>query len=153
MLMNQMLSDRGRFSASAIDLVQTLAPRLGPSFAPLVQIYLEAIVKLLARPNKVFFKRTEKCLSTIISHCHLPAIIVELKRGLTDDASGCRRGCAAGFERAVNEWDKGVWGEKGLVVLEEGLKRIATDKDQEVRQTGKRVWKMFMEMWPERIDE
>jgi hypothetical protein len=30
---------------------------------------------------------------------------------------------------------------------------MATDKDAEVRQTGKRVWAMFTEYWPERVDE
>ena len=53
----------------------------------------------------------------------------------------------------MNEWDIEVYTERSLVALEEGLRRMATDKDAEVRQTGKRVWGKFMELWPERVDE
>jgi hypothetical protein len=53
----------------------------------------------------------------------------------------------------MKEWDTGIWGEKGLVVLEEVLRKIAVDRDQEVRATGKRVWKLFCDFWPERVEE
>jgi len=39
------------------------------------------------------------------------------------------------------------------VVLEEALRKMATDKDPEVRQISKRVWARFSEGWPERVDE
>jgi hypothetical protein len=148
-----MLSDRGRLSGVAIELLQTLAPRLAISFAPLVTLYLEPLVKLLGRPNKVFLKRAEKCLLTIIAHCHLPSILPELRRGLSDEAATCRRGCAIGVERALREWSKAVIGEKGVVVIEEAVKKMATDKDPEVRATGKRVWARFRDIWQERIEE
>lgn len=46
-----------------------------------------------------------------------------------------------------------MWTEKGLIGLEEGLRKMGTDKDPEVRQVGKRVWKLFAENWTERVDE
>ncbi len=149
----QMLSDRGRLSGVAIELLQTLAPRLAGSFQTLVSLYLEPLIKLLGRPNKVFLKRAEKCLITVISHCQLPSILPELKRGLYDDAATCRRGCASGLERVSREWSKELIGERGAVVLEEALRKMATDKDPEVRQISKRVWARFSEGWPERVDE
>jgi len=130
----QMLSDRGRLSGVAIELLQTL-----------VSLYLEPLIKLLGRPNKVFLKRAEKCLITVISHCQLPSILPELKRGLYDDAATCRRGCASGLERVSREWSKELIGERGVVVLEEALRKMATDKDPEVRQISKRVWAMARE--------
>ena len=52
------------------------------------------------------------------------------------------------------EWKgEGVWGEKVLGILEEGLKRMATDKDAEVRQTSKRVWAQYQQTWPDRVEE
>ncbi len=148
-----MLSDRGRLSGVATELLQTLAPRLASSFLPLATLYLEPLVKLFGRPNKVFLKRAEKCLTTIISHCQVSAIVPELKKGLSDESATCRRGCAGGLERVVMEWSREVIGEKGVLVLEEALKKMATDKDPEVRQISKRVWARFNEVWPERVDE
>ena len=148
-----MLSDRGRLSGAAVELLQTFGPRLSSSFAPLVQLYFEPLVKLCGRPNKVVLKRVEKCLSTIIANCHLPNILIELRKGLGDEAATCRRLCSIGIERALAEWETEVWTEKSLLALEEGLRRMATDKDPEVRQTGKRVWAGYMASWPERVDE
>ncbi|WVQ81703.1 hypothetical protein IAT38_003828 [Cryptococcus sp. DSM 104549] len=152
-LVKCMLSDRGRLSGATTELLQTFAPRLGQAFKPLVHLYLEPLIELLGRPNKVFLKRSEKCLATIISHCHLPAIIPELRRGLDDNSAQCRKGCAVGLERAIKEWPAEVWAEKWLVVLEGGMKKMATDKDPDVRKVGKRVWALFNEFWPERVEE
>ena len=72
---------------------------------------------------------------------------------MSDEAATCRRGCAAGFERALVEWQRGVFGEKGVGIVEEALRKVGTDKDPEVRATGKRIWTRFSEVWPERVDE
>ena len=138
-------------SGVATDLLQTFSPRLAHNFQPLVSLYLEPLVKLLGRPNKVFLKRAEKCLSTIITHCQLVSVMTEVRKGLHDEAATCRRGCANAYERAINEWERVLWGGK-VVVLEEAIRKMATDKDPEVRQIGKRVWGKFGEVWPERVE-
>lgn len=147
-----MLSDRGRLSGVATETIQTLAPRLGQSFAPLVSVYLPAIVTLLGRPNKVFLKRAEKCLTTIVSHCLLPAILFELKKGLSDPSNTCRQGCSAGLLRALNEWPPETFGQKGVACIEEALRKVGTDKDKDVRATGKLIYAKFCDIWPERVD-
>ncbi|WVW85778.1 hypothetical protein I302_107816 [Kwoniella bestiolae CBS 10118] len=152
-LVKCMLSDRGRLSGVSTDLLQTFAPRLSTNLKPLVNLYLEPLIQLLGRPNKVFLKRAEKCLLTIITHCQIITILPELRRGLNDNATTCRRGSATGVEKAVKEWSVEIWTEKYLGLLEESVKKMAIDKDPEVRQTGRRVWAMFMDVWPERIDD
>jgi len=139
-------------SGASTDLLTTLAPRLGLSFQPLVSLYIPTLVRLLARPNKVYLKRAEKCLSTIITHCPLAAIITFLKVGLEDKNDVCRRGTAAGIERAAKEWTREIWGSK-VGELEWSLKKMGADKDAEVRKIGKRVWALYNETWPERVDE
>ena len=149
-----MLSDRGRLSGTAIDLVQTFSKRLGDNFQPLIPVYLDTLIKLSGRPNKVVLKRAEQCLATIIQSCHHPAILFELRRGLTDEAATCRRGCAIAYERALCEWtEKSVWTEKSLNCFGEALKRMAKDKDVEVRATSKRIWARFQLTFPERIEK
>lgn len=148
-----MLSDRGRLSGVSTDLLQTFAPRLASHFYPLIHLYLPPLIRLLARPNKVYLKRAEKCLQTIIVHCPLPNILIHLRNGLDDKSDACKRASAIGVERAVLEWDHSIWNEKGLEVLELCIRKMATDRDADVRKTGKRVWAHFMEVWPERVDE
>lgn len=148
-----MLSDRGRLSGVCTELLQTFAPRLGPQFHALVHLYLPPLIRLLARPNKVYLKRAEKCLTTIISNCHSPHILIHLRNGLDDKSDPCRRASAEGIERMTVEWDRARFGERDLEILEFCLCKMATDRDAEVRKTAKRVWARFAEVWPERVDE
>lgn len=149
----QMMSDRGRLSGVSTDLLQTMAPRLASHFAPLVLVYLPPLVRLLARPNKVYFKRAERCLATIIQHCHLPIILTHLRIGLDDRSDQCKRASGIGIETTLVHWDGPRWHEKDLDVLEDCVRKMATDRDSEVRKTGKRVWAQFCELWPERVEE
>lgn len=57
------------------------------------------------------------------------------------------------MDRVAREWTREIITEKGVVILEEALRKMATDKDPEVRQISKRVWARFREVWPERVDE
>ncbi|KAK4686217.1 hypothetical protein P7C73_g3911, partial [Tremellales sp. Uapishka_1] len=151
-LVDCMLSDRGRLSGVTTDLLTTLAPRLSLAFQPLILVYLPPLIRLLARPNKVYLRRAEKCLATIITHCPLPSLIPILRVGLEDKNDVCRRSSAAGIERMALEWDRSVWG-KGIKEFEVCLRKMGGDKDAEVRKTGKRVWAAYSEEWPERVDE
>ncbi|WVQ74733.1 hypothetical protein IAR50_004337 [Cryptococcus sp. DSM 104548] len=152
-LVRCMLSDRGRLSGVATDLLQTFAPRLSTHFKPLTHLYLEPIITLLGRPNKVYLRRTEKCLATIISNCHLPVIVQELRKGLDDNAAACRKGCAVAIDRALQEWPYELWNDKWLKMLEECVRKMGADKDPQVRETGREVLSLFAEAWPERVDD
>ncbi|KAL1408778.1 hypothetical protein Q8F55_005591 [Vanrija albida] len=152
-LVDCMLSDRGRLSGVATDLLQTFAPRLAGHFAPLVHLYLPPLIRLLARPNKVYLKRAEKCLLTIISHCPLPTIVIHLRGGLDDKSDSCRRASSTAIERSVELWDHARWHNKDLEVLELCVRKMATDRDAEVRKTAKRVWARFADDFPERVEE
>lgn len=129
-----------------------MAPRLASHFAPLLHLYLPPLVRLLARPNKVYFKRAEKCLSTIIQHCPLPAILVYLRNGLDDRSDQCKRASAIGIESTIIQWAAPRWSDKDLNLLELCVTKMATDRDNEVRKTGKRVWAQFCDLWPERVE-
>lgn len=53
----------------------------------------------------------------------------------------------------MREWDKDLVGPKGVVELEVAMRRMATEKDAEVRKIGKRMWESYAARWPERIEQ
>jgi hypothetical protein len=114
---------------------------------------LPPLVRLLARPNKVYLKRAEKCLSTIISNCPLPSIILHLRNGLDDKSDACKRAAATAIVFALERWDAARWHERDLELLELCVRKMASDKDAQVRKTGKEVWGIFQETWPQRVEE
>lgn len=147
-----MLSDRGRLSGVATDFLTSMAPRLAVHFHPLIPLYLPPTIRLLARPNKVYLRRAEKCVMTILTHCATPGLITLVKVGIEDKNEACRRSCGAALEKILRDWEKEVIGAKGVVELEVAIRRMATEKDAEVRKIGKRMWDVFTAKWPERIE-
>ncbi|GHJ89308.1 hypothetical protein NliqN6_5710 [Naganishia liquefaciens] len=148
-----MLSDRGRLSGVATDFLTSMAPRLAHQFQPLTPLYIPPLIRLLARPNKVYLRRAEKCVMTIITHCPAPSLISLIKPGIEDKNEACRRSCGAALEKMTREWPREVIGARGVVELEAAMKRMATEKDAEVRKIGKRMWGVFEAKWPERIEQ
>jgi hypothetical protein len=152
LMKGQMLSDRGRLSGVATDFLTSMAPRLGANFSPLIPLYLPPTIRLLARPNKVYLRRAEKCLMTIITHCATPLLITLIKPGIEDKNEACRRSCGAALEKILRDWEKELVGTRGVGELEGAMRRMATEKDAEVRKIGKRMWEVYTGKWPERIE-
>lgn len=146
-----MLSDRGRLSGVATDFLTSMAPRLSNHFHPLTPLYIPPLIRLLARPNKVYLRRAEKCVMTILTHCPAPGLIGSIKVGIEDKNEACRRSCGAALEKMMREWSRELIGAKGVVELESAMRRMATEKDAEVRKIGKRMWAVYEAKWPERI--
>lgn len=147
-----MLSDRGKLSGVATDFLATMAPRLSSAFQPLVPIYAPVIIRLLARPNKVYLRRAERCLLTIITFCPCSNLLPHLLTGIEDKSDSCRQKSGAGIEKVMEEWDRDVIGTRGIQELEGAMKKMATDKDPEVRRAAKKSWEAFANKYPERVD-
>lgn len=115
--------------------------------------YVPTLVRILGRPNKVYIRRAEKCLQVIIHNCHVPSILIHLRNGLDERSEHCKRASASALGECVENWEVSRWSGKDLELLELCVRKMATDKDAQVRKTGKAVWANFAEIWPERVDE
>ncbi|WFD30272.1 very-long-chain enoyl-CoA reductase [Malassezia sp. CBS 17886] len=60
-----LLSERTKLSGTASDVINSIAPRLGERFAPLLPVFVPPLLQLCARTNKVAIKRAEKSLHLI----------------------------------------------------------------------------------------
>jgi hypothetical protein len=79
-----MLSERGRLSAVAVELVSTLASALGKRFDPLMLVFAPTLTKLCQRPNKVVLTRAHACITNIIQQTRLPSIIPFFKDAIKE---------------------------------------------------------------------
>jgi hypothetical protein len=146
-----MLSDRGKLSGVATDFLTSMAPRLASSFIPLISLYVPPLIKLLARPNKVYLRRAEKSLLTIAQYCPHPSFILIVKSGVDDKSDTCRRACGTVLSYVLQEWGMATLGNKGLGEVEDAIKRMATERDAEVRKIAKGMWEVYNERFADRV--
>lgn len=76
-----------------------------------------------------------------------------IKQGIEEKSEAQRRAVGVVLSRILIEWDRETIGRKGIAELEGAVRKMATEKDAEVRRTGKGMWKVYVEKWPERVDE
>ena len=146
-----MLSDRGKLSGVATDFLTSMAPRLASSFIPLIPLYVPPLIKLLARPNKVYLRRAEKSLHTIAQYCAHPSFILLVKQGVDDKSDTCRRACGGVLAFVLQTWEVGMMGNKGMLEVEDAMRRMATERDAEVRKIAKGMWEVYNELYPDRV--
>lgn len=157
-----MITERTRLSGIALDLVTTCVQKLGARFEPLIALFLPALLKVLERPNKVFVARGQACLAAVVENCHVPTIVPYLREAVKEKSQSLRLGAAEATVLLLEHWDKGLLDvrensgsirRRGNVEdIEIIMKDTARDANPGVRQVGRKIYDLYAELWPERMD-
>ncbi|KAG8900680.1 hypothetical protein FRB99_005817 [Tulasnella sp. 403] len=163
-IVTSMASERTRLSTTALEFVSTVAPLLAVRFEPLVPLFVPAVLKLLTRPNKVFITRAQAALSKIIENCHLPTIVPYLRDAVKDKSQSLRLGATEATLLVIEQFDRSLLDVREAATaittrlrgnvedIEAIIKDTARDANPNVRQTSRKVFEKYREIWPERVD-
>lgn len=147
----QLLSERTRLSGTASDVLNSMAPRLGDRFAPLVPIFVPPLLQICGRTNKVALRRAEKSLYLICRHCHLPQIVPYLLHAMQEKAATLRS-CAAGSLAVLLEVCGADELERRVAGIEHAMQALVTDANPQVRALGRQVYAQYAALWPARCE-
>ncbi|KAJ1034997.1 hypothetical protein NDA18_000602 [Ustilago nuda] len=146
-----LLSERTKLSGTAADLLNSIAPRLGEKFEPLVAVFVPTLLLICARTNKVAVKRAEKTLHFVVKHCRPTSVIAYLKEAIKDKGQGLRAVAARTLVLALEVTEKEKLARR-VGDVEACVKSAATDSNPEVRKLAKRLFELYLEIWPERVE-
>ncbi|UTT96871.1 hypothetical protein NDA17_001067 [Ustilago hordei] len=146
-----LLSERTKLSGTAGDLLNSIAPRLGDKFEPLVAVFVPTLLLICARTNKVAVKRAEKSLHLVVKHCRPTSVIAYLKEAIKDKGQGLRAVAARTLVLALEVTEKEKLGRR-VGDVEACVKSAATDSNPEVRKLAKRLFELYLDIWPERVE-
>lgn len=144
-----MLSERGRLSAVAIEVVSTLASALGRRFDPLMQGLAPSLMKLCQRPNKVVMARAQGCLTMVIKQTRLPSIFPYLRDSIKDKSVQLRKIASEAVYVCITHIEPDQIGNK-VADIETILKSAGRDASPEVRKHAKAIMQEYREKFPER---
>lgn len=147
----QLLSERTKLSGTAAEVLNSVAPRLAERFEPLVNAYVPPLLLLCARTNKVALKRAEKCLQLIAKHCRLSSMLPLLREACKDKFAGLRV-VAVGTAATLIEYGGKTKLNRKVTDVEAIVQSAATDSNVEVRHTCKRLFELYVVVWPERVE-
>lgn len=152
-LINCVNSERSKLSGVSLELFISLGQSLQSSFAPLVPVFLPALLSQCMRSNKVFSARGKACVIEIIGSTRLPGIITYLLNSVKDKSVAMRLAAAEAALACLNVCDpeelvKGVrQGE-----IESIIKATIQDPNGDIRKTSRKMFEAYTILNPDRID-
>jgi hypothetical protein len=145
-------------SGTTLELVASCT-RLGAHFAALLLPYLPTVLRLFARPHKVYVSRAATTVSSIIKNTRLvdvlKYIVLEWKNEAGKSAS--YREQAAAMTVIILGADSGVLAvdrdqlDKRVGELEWLIKTGAVGREPAVRTDMKKCWEVYKREWPDRV--
>ncbi|KAI0250386.1 clasp N-terminal domain-containing protein, partial [Lactifluus subvellereus] len=146
-------SERSRLSAAAVDCIAALATGLGPSFDPLVPLFIPTLLSLCSRPNKIFISRAKAALQTVIDQTQLISLLPYFVGALRDKSVTLRLiaidsvlSCVQSFNPPDLEKDARARD------VESAIKLTATDASAEVRKISRNVFDAYKILLPSRVE-
>jgi len=146
-------SERSRLSAAAVECIATLAAGLGPSFDPLVPLFIPNLLSLCSRPNKVFISRAKATIQTIIDQTQLISLLPYFVGALRDKSVTLRLiaiesvlACVQSFNPPDLEKDARARD------VENAIKLTATDASADVRKVSRQVFDAYKILLPTRVE-
>ncbi|GAA5987319.1 hypothetical protein JCM10908_001907 [Rhodotorula pacifica] len=157
-LVRSIVTERGALSGTALELIASCT-RLGPSFAPLLPLYLPPILRLFGRPNKVYTTRSASTVLSIVKNTRLVEVLryVVLEWRAEAGKSASFREHAAATVAAMMGTESGTLAvekellERRIDELEWVIKTGATGREPSVRSDMKKCWEVYKREWPERV--
>ncbi|KAG1765490.1 clasp N terminal-domain-containing protein [Suillus placidus] len=148
-----MNSERSRLSGSTIELVNALLAGLGPSFEPLVSLFMPTLLGLCGRTNKVFTSRAKACILVVIENTQLPSILPYLADSLTQKSAFLRLVAAEGVLACLNCFNPpDIEKDTRARLIEDVIKLTARDASADVRRAGKLIFEAYKALLPDRVE-
>ena len=152
-IISAVASERSRLSATAVECISVLATGLGPSFEPLVPLFVPTLLSVCSRPNKVFISRARTTLQTIIDQTQLISLLPYFTRALREKSATLRLiaiesllACVQCFNPPDLERDARAREIEGAIRL------TATDANADVRKVSRHVFDAYKILLPARVE-
>lgn len=154
----QLTTERGALSGTALEMVASCT-RLGTHFAPLLAVYFPTVLRLFARPNKVYVTRAASTAASIIRNTRLGEVLrfIVLEWRNEGGKSASFREQAAAAVAVMLGCDTGSLAvekdslERRIEDLEWIIKTGAVGREATVRAEMKKCWDVYRREWPDRV--
>ncbi|OAX42343.1 hypothetical protein K503DRAFT_663674, partial [Rhizopogon vinicolor AM-OR11-026] len=148
-----MKSERTMLSASAIQLVTALSAGLGPSFEPIVSLFVPTLLRLCIQTEKVSRRIANACIFTLIDNTLelRPSLLPYL--GELDESTALRLVAAEAILACLNSASFSVPNiamDTRARLIEDVIELSAQNESVDVRKAAKDIFDAYKVVFPDR---
>nr|CAG8539135.1 7347_t:CDS:2 [Entrophospora candida] len=149
---NSLLTDRSRLSGTAINLIEEIFKALGSKSKSLTEIFAPSILKLCNRANKLFVKRANDCLDTIIRNSKSPSLIPKFKEAMQSQNKQMRTSAAQLTSVLLETVDVNGLNHHYIEDLESMIHKGAADSEPAVKNASRKSFDFYKSKFDFRLD-
>ena len=147
----QLNSERTRLSRAAMTLVETLARTLGERFEPLSDTLCPVVLRLATRANRVYVSCATATVKACIESAGLPSFLPSLVEAMKNASKSLRQTAVDCLITLVSSNPPHRL-ESYAEPLEAAIREGVVDADAVVREVTKKVFMLYAEALPARVD-
>ncbi|OAX40756.1 hypothetical protein K503DRAFT_781174 [Rhizopogon vinicolor AM-OR11-026] len=147
-LNNAMNSGRSGLSGATIELINALSVGLGPTFKPLLPIFIPTLLGLCARANKVYTSRAKVSIFAMIKHTQSSSILPYLAASVHNKSPSLRLVAAEGVLAYLNF---NTSNDTCTHLIEDVIQSTSEDTSAVVRAVGKTIYEAYKALLPDSV--
>lgn len=151
-IVSAMNSERTRLSLIPLELFNTLVSVMGGEFEQLLPLYMQPLLTLCARTNKVVLNRARACIFAIIECSQSASLLTYFLQNIKEKSNTLKVVASEGTLACLNSCNPpDLEKESRAVEIEAIIRATARDAHADVRKISRKLFESYKILLPSRV--
>lgn len=151
-IISAMNSERTRLSLIPLEFFSTLAPVMGGEFEQLLPLFMQPLLTLCTRTNKVVLNRSRACIFSIIESSQSASLLTYFLQNIKDKSNTLKTVASEGTLACLNSCNPpDLEREPRAIEIEAIIRATARDAHADVRKVSRKLFESYKILLPSRV--
>ncbi|KAF8173435.1 hypothetical protein BJ912DRAFT_1024868 [Pholiota molesta] len=147
-----MNSERTRLCLIPLELLSTLASVMGGEFEQLLPLFMQPLLTICARTNKVIINRARACIFSIIEYTQSAVLLTYFLQNIKDKSATLKVVAVEGTLACLNSCNPpDIEKEPRALEIEAIIRASARDANADVRKISRKMFESYRILFPSRV--
>ncbi len=147
-------SERTRLSLNALEFISALASAMGGEFEQLLPLFMQPLLTLCTRTNKVVLSRSRACIFTIIESSQSASLLTYFLQNIKDKSNTLKVVASEGTLACLNSCNPpDLEKESRAIEIEAMIRSTARDAHADVRKVSRKLFESYKILLPSRVSK
>ncbi|KAF9485829.1 hypothetical protein BDN70DRAFT_870719 [Pholiota conissans] len=153
-IISAMSSERTRLCLIPLDLLSTVASVMGGEFEQLLPLFMQPLLTLCARTNKVIVNRARACVFSVVEYTQSATLLSYFLQNVKDKSNTLKLVVVEGTLACLNSCNPpDIEKEPRVLEIEAIIRASARDASADVRKIGRKMFESYQILFPSRISQ
>ena len=153
-IVSAMNSERTRLSLNALEFIGALASAMGGELEQLLPLFMQPLLALCTRTNKVVLNRSRACIFAIIESSQSASLLTYFLQNIKDKSNTLKVVASEGTLACLNSCNPpDLEKESRAIEIEAIIRCTARDAHADVRKVSRKLFESYKILLPSRVSK